>query len=73
MDIFDVDNSFINYEGDNLIFGCDINLEHPEISESAYFYDPDSFNDFCITVYTCGALILIMKFAKLNSTIFVYL
>ena len=46
-DIFDVDNSFINYEGDNLIFGCDINLEHPEISESAYFYDPDSLNEFC--------------------------
>jgi len=46
-DIFDIDNSFINYEGDNVIFGCDINLEHPEISESAYFYDPDSFNNFC--------------------------
>ena len=46
-DIFDVDNSFINYEGDNVIFGCDINLEHPEMSESAYFYDPDSFNEFC--------------------------
>jgi hypothetical protein len=46
-DIFLVDNAFINYEGNNLIFGCDLNLEHPEIGESALMYDPDSFNEFC--------------------------
>ena len=46
-DIFDTDNAWIRYESDHLMFGCDINLEHPEISESAYFYDPDSLNEFC--------------------------
>jgi hypothetical protein len=51
-DIFDVDNSFINYEGDNLIFGCDLNLEHPEIGESALFYDPDGLNEFCSVLDT---------------------
>ena len=51
-DIFDVDNSFINYEGDDVIFGCDLNLEHPEIGESALFYDPDGLNEFCSVLDT---------------------
>ena len=46
-DIFLVDNAFINYEGDNLIFGCDLNLEHPEIGESSLMYSPEDFNEFC--------------------------
>ena len=46
-DIFKAENAWIRYESDHLMFGCDINLEHPEISESVYFYDPDSLNEFC--------------------------
>ena len=51
-DIFKVDEAWIRYEDDHLMFGCDINLEHPEISESAYFYDPDSLNEFCSNLDT---------------------
>lgn len=51
-DIFVVDNAWIRYESDHLMFGCDINLEHPQISESAYFYDPDSLNEFCSNLDT---------------------
>ena len=46
-DIFKIDEAWIRYESDHLMFGCDINLEHPEISESEYFYDPDGLNEFC--------------------------
>jgi hypothetical protein len=46
-DIFLVDNAFVNYVGENLIFGCDLNLEHPEIGESSLMYDPGSFSEFC--------------------------
>ena len=51
-DIFVVDNAWIRYESDHLMFGCDINLEHPQVSDSAYFYDPDSLNDFCSNLDT---------------------
>jgi len=51
-DIFDVDSAWIRYENDHLMFGCEINLEHPEISESSYFYDPESLNEFCSTLDT---------------------
>jgi len=51
-DIFDVDSAWIRYENDHLMFGCEINLEHPEISESSYFYDPESLNEFCSVLDT---------------------
>ncbi len=46
-DIFKVDEAWIRYEDDHLMFGCDLNLEHPEIGESALMYDPDGLNEFC--------------------------
>jgi hypothetical protein len=51
-DIFKADNAWIRYEDDHLMFGCDINLGHPEISESEYFYNPDSLNEFCSNLDT---------------------
>jgi hypothetical protein len=46
-DIFKVDEAWIVHQDDKLLFCCDLNLEHPEIGESALMYDPDSFNEFC--------------------------
>jgi len=48
-DIFKTDEAWINSErgSDMIYFACDINMEHPEISESAFFYEPDGLNQFC--------------------------
>ena len=35
-----------------LYFACDINMEHPEMAGSDFFYDPDGLNQFCQTIDT---------------------
>ena len=52
-DIFHVDEAFIVNFGErsqNLLFGCDLNLEHPDIGEGEVIYDPDGFNEFCSNI-----------------------
>ena len=48
-DIFKTDEAWINSERgtDIIYFACDINMAHPEISEGAFFYEPDGLNEFC--------------------------
>ena len=57
--LFDIENSWINYprvtdrlkDTGNMVFGCRLNMAHPEISgEGVYFYNPEDLNDFCLNL-----------------------
>ena len=47
-DIFDTGSGFVNkFSNTTVHVGCNFNLEHPDIGESALIYDPDGFNTLC--------------------------
>jgi len=50
-DIFDLDGSWLNKTTingeDKVRWGSKVNLQHPEVLNEEYFYDPDSFNEAC--------------------------
>jgi hypothetical protein len=50
-DIFDVNEAFLNkttIDGqDKVRWGCSVNLEHPEVLNEEYFYDPEGLNEAC--------------------------
>ena len=50
-DIFDVKSGFVNkFSNTTVHVGCDFNLNHPDIGESALIYSPDGFKEFCIVL-----------------------
>ena len=50
-DIFDPQHAFLNKTTingeDKVRWGCRVNLEHPDVLNEEYFYDPDSLNEAC--------------------------
>jgi hypothetical protein len=50
-DIFDINTAFLNkttIDGEDKVrWGCRIDLQHPDVLDEEYFYDPDGFNTAC--------------------------
>jgi hypothetical protein len=55
-DIFDPQHAFLNkttIDGEGRVrWGCRVNLEHPDVLNEEYFYDPDSLNEACAKIDT---------------------
>ena len=53
-DIFDPQHAFLNKTTingeDKVRWGCRVNLEHPDVLNEEYFYDPDSLNEACAKI-----------------------
>jgi len=55
-DIFDINEAFLNktkIDGVGKVrWGCRVNLEHPDVLNEEYFYDPDGLNEACQKIDT---------------------
>ena len=52
-DLLDADSGFINKKSDNIVrWGCNINLQHPDIAAGEIVFDPSGFNEMCSNVDT---------------------
>jgi len=55
-DIFNINTAFLNkttIDGqDKVRWGCRVDLQHPEVLNEEYFYDPDGFNEACQKIDT---------------------
>jgi len=50
-DIFDAKSGFVNkFSNTTVHVGCNFNLQHPDIADTAYLYDPGGFKEFCIAI-----------------------
>jgi len=54
-DIFDINEAFLNkttIDGQRLRWGCRVDLQHPDVLNEEYFYDPDGLNEACQKIDT---------------------